>query len=256
MEDSFFFDTLSISDLKKQESWEAILSKVPLLPRGWFELAGLSHKERLELCCQFWLSRLDLSTEALSFIMEFFSTLDALEVFAYRISSLSPFQPCLLYLGKEGKNSFVGYPPVQPSGCVPSFCGDRVYANFFYIHDGFGNFEDKGILSTKDLAKASQKLRKLLIEEGKFDETEDCYSLGVFPFYEGASPDNYQCFLVNPEVCKSLPSPNMFFSKDNLHGAGDVLLGIKPFFSENYHYSSFLDWFKKYLLGEIFYSDC
>lgn len=233
MEDSLFFDTLSISDLKNHASWETVLAKVPLLPRGWFELAGLNQRERIELVRDFWLSCLDISPEDSFAIIEFFSSLDTLEVFAYKVSSLSPFQPCLLYIGREDRDSFVGYPPVQCSEQIPSFCGDRIYMNFFNIHDGFGHFEDKGILSSKDLAKAFQKFRKLLIKENVCDETEDCYSLGVFPFYEGMSPDNYQCFLVNPEVCRNFPSPNMLFSKDDLGGTGDVMLGVKPFFQSS-----------------------
>ncbi|AZU10477.1 hypothetical protein [Chlamydia psittaci] len=245
-------EVYSVEQLREEMSWEAISKKAPRLPRGWYELMGLSKKDRLDFCQEYWLTVLGIDDNQFPGICRFFSLLDSLDVYIYR-SVNEPYGVKMLYTFSDGRCGFQGEPPLldMKGYCFPSL-GDDGYYKFFTIHNGFGKWEDEGIFSYRSLAKVQHKLQQLLIRLGKIPHDDDCASLGIFPFYGYEEPLTYQCFLFDPEVRRDFPSPNVLLSTESLQHR--TLGSIELLHLTTSHYPSFISWLENYLHSEEVYS--
>lgn len=65
-------EVLSLEQMRRTLSWEEVFAKVPRLPRGWFELVGLSQADRIELFRDFWFSALGVENSDFPGICHFF----------------------------------------------------------------------------------------------------------------------------------------------------------------------------------------
>lgn len=65
-------EIFSLEQMRKTLSWEEVFAKVPRLPRGWFELVGLSLADRIELFQDFWFSALGVENSDFPGICHFF----------------------------------------------------------------------------------------------------------------------------------------------------------------------------------------
>ena len=54
---SHFHQVIALHD-QPGADWKTIVSKVPDMPKGWFELAELPSKDRIDFIHDFWLSAL------------------------------------------------------------------------------------------------------------------------------------------------------------------------------------------------------
>ncbi|AHK63014.1 hypothetical protein BOKEGFJH_00140 [Chlamydia avium] len=241
-------EVYSVEELREEMSWEAISCKVPRLPRGWYELVGLTQKDRLDFFKEYWLTVLGIDNNHSSGICRFFSLLDSLDVYVYRYAN-EPYNVRMFYTFDHGHFGFQGNPPLLDTENLffPNL-GDRDYVHFFGIHNGFGKWEDEGIFSYRSLAKVQYKLRELLIRLEKISPEDSCASLGIFPFYGYEEPLAYQCFLVDREVRRDFPSPNVLLSEESLAYRSLESLEISHLTTSQY--SSFLLWLEDYLLAQ------
>ncbi|WP_348663886.1 hypothetical protein [Chlamydia vaughanii] len=244
-------EVYSVEQLRKEMSWEEISSQAPRLPRGWYELMGLTKEDRLDFCQEYWLTVLGVDNSQFPGICRFFSLLDSLDVYIYR-SANEPYEAKMLYTFGDGRCGFQGGPPLlETEGlCFPSL-GDDDYSRFFTIHNGFGKCEDEGVFPYRSLAKVQHKLRELLIRLEKISPEEDCTSVGIFPFYGYEEPLTYQCFFFDCEVRRDYPSPNVLLSEGSLIHRN--LESIELLHLTTSHYPSFLSWLENYLHSEEVY---
>ncbi|SPN73215.1 hypothetical protein C10C_0024 [Chlamydia serpentis] len=251
---SFFpRDVLCVEQLRKEMSWEEASAKIPRLPRGWYELMGLSKEDRIDFCLDFWCSVLGVKHNESPSICRFFSLLETIEVYIYRLDQ-GPYQVKMFYIFRDARCGFQGEPPFLDSlGSRLPPLGDNHYQKFFSIHNGFGKWEDEGIFPLRSLAKVQQQLRQQLVLLNKVHPEENCYSLGVFPFYGYEEPFTYQCFLFDPEIRRDLPSPNVFLNEESLKHRS--LEAIELFHLTTSYYSSFLSWLENYLHSEGVYNE-
>lgn len=222
-------------------SWKEVTKQAPRVPRGWYELMGFPKQDRLQFFLEFWLTTLECES---TIIRRFFDILDSIDVYIYRIGK-KPYEVCMLYSSKDGLHEFHGAPPLASCFYNPPILGDSVYQSFFRIHNGFGKYDDLGILPYRSLGKAQHELSKQLRHHGVLSREESCLSCGFFPFYGYPEATSYQCFLCDPEVRQGRPSPNICVNTNFLEN-------LEPDFS---HYSqfktSFLEWLEDYLLKSV-----
>lgn len=239
-------EVYSVEQLREEMSWETISRKVPRLPRGWYELVGLTQKDRIDFFQEYWIATLGINDNHYPGICRFFSFLDSLDVYVYRYAS-GPYHVRMFYTFNHGRYGFQGNPPlIDTENLFFPNLGDRDYIRFFSIHNGFGKWEDEGIFSYRSLARAQYKLRELLVHLEKISPEDNCASLGLFPFYGYAAPFTYQCFLVDNEVRRGFPSPNILLSEESL--AYRNLESLELLYLTTSQYSSFLLWLENYLL--------
>lgn len=240
-------EVYSVEQLREEMSWEAISRKVPRLPRGWYELVGLTQKDRLDFFQEYWLTALGIDHTHSPGICRFFSRLDSLDIYVYRYAN-EPYQVRMFYTFDHGNHGFQGNPPLlETEGLVFPNLGDCDYIRFFSIHNGFGKWEDEGIFSYRSLARVQYKLREMLLRLDKISPEDSCASLGIFPFYGYEEPLAYQCFLVDSEVRRGFSSPNVLLSESSLVHRN--LESLELLHLTTSQYSSFLLWLENYLLA-------
>ncbi|WP_100934057.1 hypothetical protein [Candidatus Chlamydia corallus] len=250
----FPLDVLCVEQLRKEMSWEVVSAKIPRLPRGWYELMGLSKEDRIDFCLDFWCSVLGIEHNESTSICRFFSLLETIEVYIYRLEK-GPYQVKMFYVFRDGRCGFQGEPPLVDflgHRRLPPL-GDNHYEQFFSIHNGFGKWEDEGVFPVRSLAKVQQKLRQQLVALNKMQAEENCYSLGIFPFYGYEEPFAYQCFFFDPEIRRDLPSPNIFLNEESLEHRS--LETIELLHLTKSYYTSFLSWLENYLHSEEVYGE-
>lgn len=211
---------------------------------------GLEKKDRVDFFHEYWLGVLGIDHKSSPGICRFFSSLDDINVYIFRRAQ-GPYCVKMCYTFGDGRQGFQGELPLTDTQglCFPRL-GDDSYSRFFTIHNGFGKFEHEGIFSYRSLARVQSQLRDLLIRLEKISREEDCFSLGIFPFYGYREPLTYQCFLSDGEIRRHFSSPNILLSEDNLCDTGfDVIERLHP----SNHYCSFLAWMENYLHSEEAY---
>lgn len=176
----------------------------PSLVKGWYELAQLPVKDRLELVCEFWLARLPYQPEMSAFILHFFSSLDDIGIFLTQKSYDEPFFPHLVYSLKENNGFFRGNPPISEAGLsqLQSDFQDVIfpqdYLAFLQIHDGFAKGEDTGIIPSIRMREMYEIFQLDILEEELPIMTTDLVSVNpvvLIPFYESFGMPFFQCFL-------------------------------------------------------------
>ncbi|WP_063328971.1 hypothetical protein [Chlamydia pecorum] len=245
-------EVFSVEQLHKEISWDSISQMAPRLPRGWFELMGLSKRDRLDFFKEYWSSILSLEDNGFPGICRFFSLLETLEVYIFRVPQ-GPFEVKMFYIFEDGRYGFHGEPPLinaEERNFPP--LRDTHYQRFFSIHDGFGKWEDEGILSYRSLVKAQQKLRQHC-ESLHYIADDTFCSLGLFPFYGYEEPLTYQCFLLDPEVCRNLPSPNIRIGEKELEHYSSRDLEVVQLCTG--YAPSFLSWLEGYVHSEEEFSE-
>lgn len=242
-------EVFSIEQLRQTLSWGQIVQKVPRLPRGWYELTGLSCRDRIDLCLEVWCSSLGIKDKEAVGICRFFSTLEDIQVYVYREHKTGAYEIKMVYMVQGSHTHFYGSLPLLSleGGSLPCL-GDASYYKFFSIHNGFGRCNDEGILSYRHLARAQYKLRKHLLHFKYIDPEETCSSLGLFPFYGGEHLFTYQCFICDPELQRGQSSPNILLNiMDEKLLKNQGLRFIELSHLTATRYSSFLSWLDSYL---------
>lgn len=186
--------------------WEIVKQKVPDLCKGWYELAHLQLKDRIDFTREYWLAKLPYHPPMESFLERFFNSLDDIAVFLVQNKFDDPFEAHLVYSMKGDSGFFSGHSPAKEEELTklqnnfPGYLLPNDYLAFLQIHNGFCKTTDStGIIKSNRVHDAYLTLHNLIQEKGKDRLTtskgvvvEEPRSL--IPFYESFGMPFYQCF--------------------------------------------------------------
>jgi SMI1 / KNR4 family (SUKH-1) len=231
--------------------WDTITKKMPLLPRGWYELSRLPLEDRIEFSHEYWLAKLPfIETVSLEKrLSEFFENLEEIGIYATQLKKGGAFEIHMVYSLKQEVGFFQGGPPASSdtiTALIKRFAHVNLpldYLAFLQIHDGFSKYTDTGMIKTRDMSQTYQRLQKLLVEDllvrpdGQVISPES-----LIPFYESFGLHSYQCFYSDwyPEQ----EMGNVYFSEHDRSMSNF----LDPYsLEENLAFSSFLGWLVFYL---------
>lgn len=242
-----FCDVIALHE-DPSADWNSLSQKVPLLPKGWFELSQLQSRDRIEFCKEFWLETLPFVPHVHNAMEGFFSTLDDVGIFLTQQTFEDPYLCEIVYSLRDGSSFFHGGIPC--SDAELRFLDALFHTNlpadylaFLKIHDGFSKCTDTGLIPSNRLKETYQHLNDLILESQweiswknrVVDPSE------LIPFYQSFGLESYQCF---------------YLSWDPLGTAGNIFCSVREktisgFESdkenENLSFPSFLDWLIFYL---------
>lgn len=245
--ENYFNKILKVND--SQISWEDLKQEIPYFPRGWFELAHLSTKDRIEFTQAFWLSKfkkLDIQKGILDKLFQFFESIEEIVVMASRELEDVSYDVHMLY---QLKNQTVlhGYPPVDEEEVLQlqkmfSYMALPMdYLAFFSIHNGFSKFVDTGVISTYDLAKMRAIFENSFHEEWILVGHHLLSIKQLFPFYGGVELEEFQCFF------PSWLSDEKKMQNISVYLAPEITLEVLNQ-TEIKKFSTFLHWLLNYML--------
>lgn len=233
--------------------WSELIRTVPLMPRGWFELARLSVSDRIEFTQEYWLSRLPFcAAEGVRLenqLSQFFENLEEIGIYATQSKKGSPFDVHMVYSLKGETSFFQGCPPAQSETIetlIKRFAHIHFppdYLAFLKIHDGFSKYTDTGLIKSRDMARVYQRMQLLLEEKIVVNANGQVVDPGnLIPFYESFGLHSYQCFYADWHPKEEMG--NVFFSQQD-HSISHVDNYTSEI--ENLAFHSFLSWLIFYL---------
>lgn len=232
-------------------SWHEIQTRVPSIPKGWYELAHLPSKDRVEFSHDFWLSKLPYRTGVDKFLDRFFASLEDVSVLITQKKFDDPYEASLVYCLKEYSGFFRGSPPVDAAGLdeveklFSPYLPPNDYIAFLHIHDGFSKATDcTGITPTKLLQQKYQAFQQMLQEQEPMITSIDTTVApkSLFPFYESFGMPFYQCFWA--EWYPEQEMGNVYYSTESKAISDPFSSGIS---SEAMAFPTFVDWLIFYL---------
>lgn len=232
-------------------TWEAIHSKVPELCRGWFELAHLNVKDRIDFSHDFWLSKLPYRQGLNESIDRFFASLDDIGIFLTQKKFEDSYETHLVYSIKGDGGFFKGAPPASEKSLdtlQKAFAGyifPRDYLDFLQIHNGFCKATDcTGITSAENLPESYAGLQKLIQEHEPILTSRNTFvdPKTLIPFYKSFGMPFYQCFW--SEWYPAQEMGNVYYSGE-AKTISDVFSGASS--SEMMAFPTFTDWLMFYL---------
>lgn len=183
--------------------WETLSKLVPDLCRGWFELAHLSSKDRIDFSRDFWLLKLPYSPGLDEFINRFFGALDDIGVFITQKRLEDPYEASFVYSFKDDGGFFRGYSPIseQKLEHLRKFFEEYIlpsdYIAFLQIHDGFCKATDcTGVTRSVNMPESYKKFQTMLQKQEPIVTSKGTIvnPKTLIPFYESFGMPFYQCF--------------------------------------------------------------
>lgn len=248
--ENFFHKVIALHE-SPHISWNEISKEAPTLCRGWYELAQLNPKDRIEFKRDFWLARLPYHAKLNDFLMRFFASLDDIGIFILQKRFDSPMKPELVYSLSGNNGFFRGCVPatdqdiIELQGLFPEVIFPEDYINFLQIHNGFCKTTDStGIIKTNEMKSANQIFQNLLIKENALLTNNGVIvdPNKLIPFYESFGMPFFQCFW--SEWYPEQEMGNVYYS-DQTKTISDVdvaKLGV-----ESMSFPTFTDWLMFYM---------
>ena len=183
--------------------WKSISKLVPNLPRGWFELAQLKTRDRIEFTRDYWLTKLPYHPNLQDCLMRFFAALDDVAIFATQKKFDDPFEPQMVYSLKDDSGFYRGGNPASEEDILKvqksfsSYILPVDYLAFLQIHDGFWKTTDcTGLIKSSHLYENYQQFQEMLAEGQPVSTTkgDQVDAKSLIPFYESFGMPYYQCF--------------------------------------------------------------
>lgn len=232
-------------------TWEVISEKVRTLPRGWFELANLPGKDRIEFLRDFWMSKLPYRQGFDEFISRFFASLDDIGIFMTQKKFDDPYEPHLIYSLKGDNGFFRGDPPISDEELAalqkafPNILLPNDYLAFLQIHNGFCKTTDcTGIINSNLVPEIYSSLCSFLQQQDPIYTSRGAIvdPLSLVPFYKSFGMPFYQCFWT--EWYPEQEMGNVYFMQES-RTLADVYSDASS--SEKMAFPTFIDWLAFYL---------
>jgi hypothetical protein len=230
--------------------WEDVVRLVPNICKGWYELAHLPSKDRIEFSCEFWLSKIPYHPKVNQFLARFFGSLGEIGVFITQQKFDDPFEATLVYCLKKDNGFFRGSPPATEQKIVelqkkfPHYLLPVDYLGFLQIHDGFCKTTDcTGITRSCEVPIAYEHFQEMLLLDEPITTTKrvPVDPKTLIPFYESFGMPYYQCFW--GEWYPEQEMGNVYFS-----GETKTISDITSSYGlENMAFPTFTDWLMFYL---------
>lgn len=231
--------------------WEKISAMIPNFPKGWYELARLPVKDRIEFTRDFWLESLPYKHGFSEFIQDFFSQVDDIRVFLTQKLTDSPFEAFFVYSMSGNSSFYRGALPASEEDLqtvqklYPDLILPSDYTAFLRIHNGFWKTTDStGIAPTYQLQELKVRFEKSLPVQDLLKTSSGAIvnPATLVPFYESFGMPFFQCFWT--EWYPEEEMGNVYYCADTqtilFQGQNEASL-------ENMSFPSFLDWLMFYL---------
>lgn len=183
--------------------WHSALKLAPKLSRGWYELAQLKTRDRIEFTRDYWLAKIPYCPHLMEFLFKFFARVDDVGVFLTQQTFDDPYQPHLVYSLADNSGFFHGESPATDSEIISlqkdflNYILPADYLAFLQIHNGFAKLTDTGI-TPSFLMKAGYDAFQKIISGGQepisTKEGAIVNPATLIPFYESFGMPFFQCF--------------------------------------------------------------
>lgn len=230
--------------------WDVLCKKVPSLCKGWFELALLSRRDRIDFSRDYWLDKLPYRSGFSEFLPRFFDAMEDVEIFITQKSYDDPYEACIVYALK-GDSFYRGGAGATEEQIeklqklFPDYILPADYKAFLQIHNGFWKTTDStGILPINCLEPTGVEFQKLLAQQDRLLTTsgKEVNPRSLIPFYKSFGMPFYQCFW--GEWYPAEEMGNVYYS--DLTKSITYADGVESS-PENMAFPTFLDWLMFYL---------
>lgn len=245
-----FHKVISLHESPKID-WDSVHQKAPDFCRGWFELARLESKDRIEFCRDFWIAKLPYHPKLQEFLISFFNELDEIGVYLIQKKYDDPFEGHLVYSLSRDRGFFKGCTPIsqerieQLQADFPDFIFPQDYLAFLEIHNGFCKTTDSTGITKSTLMKESYIKFQAMLEQQEPLSTSKGGAVNpkaLIPFYESFGMPFYQCFW--GEWYPEDEAGNVYYSGTTK----TIMVGNGSESSvDTMAFSSFIDWLMFYL---------
>lgn len=231
--------------------WKALYAQVPSLSRGWWELAQLNSKDRIEFTRDFWYSKLPYRPGMNEFLERFFASLDDIGIFLTQKKFEDPYLAHMVYSIKDNGGFFHGNPPMHEKNqrglqkCFQDNALPADYLAFLQMHDGFCKTTDcTGVIASENVPAVYERLQDFLQKQDPIttDKGSVVNPKTLIPFYESFGMPFYQCFW--SEWYPEHEMGNVYYS-----GVDRTISDISSYKigSESMAFATFIDWLMFYL---------
>lgn len=231
--------------------WKSISEMVPNLCRGWYELAHLTSKDRIDFSRDYWLLKLPYTPGLDDFINRFFGSLDDIGIYITQKGFEEPYEASLIYSIKDNGGFFRGCSPISEKNqdslqkFFEEYTLPKDYLAFLQVHDGFCKATDcTGLTRSIDMPESYKKFQNMLQKQEPILTSKGSIvnPKTLIPFYESFGMPFYQCFWA--EWYPDQEMGNVYYSGE-AKTISDVFSGGAS--SEKMAFPTFTDWLVFYL---------
>lgn len=232
-------------------TWEELTQKPTDLPRGWFELARISARDRIDFISDFWLNSFPFRPAAHPLLTDFFSRLDDIAVVLRKEKDDDLLSAELVYSLADNSCFFRGLPSATDADIAElklemGALLPRDYIAFLHIHNGFGKLSDLGVLKIEDVPEARRRVMELILEAEapvkSGDVTVDAGAL--IPFFEVYGLSSFQCFYTDWYPGSEMGNVYLSGVDYTISDTNDWRSG-----HDTLSFPTFLNWLAQYLQG-------
>ncbi len=183
--------------------WEAVNQLVPKLCKGWYELAHLPSKDRIEFVRDFWLDKLPYQCGFSEFIVRFFDNLDDIGIYLTQQKFDDPVEADIVYCLKDNSGFFRGGIPASEEDLTllqkqfPDYILPADYKAFLSVHNGFRKSTDvSGIAASHQMEDFNTNFQQLLAQQENLLTTsgKEVNPNSLIAFYQSFGMPFFQCF--------------------------------------------------------------
>jgi hypothetical protein len=231
--------------------WRILSKKVPLLPRGWYELSLLPAQDRIEFCRDYWISKLPYQANLSEFLCRFFGSLDDIGIYLTQDKWGEPFDVNMVYSISGDRGFYSGELPASEEKIIalqenfPNYILPEDYKAFLLIHDGFWKATDStGLTPSSKMKDCYKEFQQMIQGEPPVTTSKGAMVNpgSLIPFYESFGIHFYQCFW--GEWYPQQEMGNVYFSHTT-KTISDVKESDSP--ADAMAFPSFLAWLMFYL---------
>lgn len=235
--------------------WDDIIHKVPQLTKGWYELAHLERKDRIEFVRDYWLSTLPYHPKMQDFIIRFFNSMDDIVLFLTQKQYDDDFEAHMVYSVANNGGFFCGFSPATENDIItfqksfPQCIFPEDYLSFLKIHNGFCKATDTtGIFKIEHMLEKFHQFQLMLEAiDGRVttERGQPVNPNSLIPFYESFGMPFFQCFWADWYPQNVTGMGNVYFS--NTSKTVSDPLNYEDSSSLNMAFTTFTDWLMFYL---------
>ncbi|NGX56404.1 MAG: hypothetical protein K1060chlam5_00643 [Candidatus Anoxychlamydiales bacterium] len=243
------FEDVIIFDKEKMD-FEKAKSLCFSFPKAWAELCQINKDLRIEFYRDYLLKILPYKPNVYSFIYDFFSYLENLDVVFFKKNKTDNYECELVYSLKDIDTFFRGKEPLEEieiKNINASFemLLPRDYLTFLKVHKSFSKNDDTGVFDGRILKDMQNEFINF-VENKNSQIRSDSFFIDpktLIPFYQCYNKESFQCFFTQWFPIEEMG--NVYYSGlDNQISDYHNMLNS----SETLSFKSFLDWL-------IFYMD-
>ncbi|MCH9630301.1 MAG: hypothetical protein S4CHLAM37_02960 [Chlamydiia bacterium] len=247
--DAIFDEVIALHEKAAEFEFSDLQSKSKRFPKGFFELAKLTKKDRIDFTCSFWEATLPYSPKLHEFLTLFFARVDDIGVYLVKREVDPELTPHLVYSLSDEESFYRGLPSAIPEE-VEMLKSDlqlilpEDFLGFLKVHNGFAKDGDFGMIQVNDVLsemsvvqnEAMQMTNKPIFQQKPIDPS--C----LIPFYKSNGFNVYECFYKGWYPEKEMGNVLLSLGEGRKIDYSDPTTRIKKL-----AFPTFLDWLMNYM---------